>query len=63
LQKRQPDSRLATIEAISTAQYPTAAKRPANSMLDCSKLESVFAWRMQDWQQSLSLVLDDLLRR
>jgi dTDP-4-dehydrorhamnose reductase len=62
LQIRQPDLRLATVEAISTAEYPTAAKRPANSLLDCSKLEAAFGWRMQDWRQSLSLVLDDLLR-
>jgi len=62
LQKRRPDSKLATVEAISTAEYPTAAKRPVNSLLDCSKLEAAFGWRMRNWQQSLSLVLDELLR-
>ena len=27
---------------ISTAEYPTPVKRPANSVLDCSKIERAF---------------------
>jgi dTDP-4-dehydrorhamnose reductase len=57
LQRADPDCKLATLEPISTAEYPTAAKRPLNSLLDCSKLERVFQWRMPDWRDSLALVL------
>jgi dTDP-4-dehydrorhamnose reductase len=60
LQTMEPDTRLATVEAITTAEYPTPAKRPANSQLDCTKLEQSFGWRMLNWQQSLTLVLDEL---
>jgi dTDP-4-dehydrorhamnose reductase len=60
LQKAGSHSKLATVEPISTAEYPTAAKRPLNSLLDCSKLDEVFQWRMPDWRDSLALVLADL---
>jgi dTDP-4-dehydrorhamnose reductase len=60
LQTMEPDTRLATVEAITTAEYPTPAKRPANSLLDCTKLEQSFGWRMMDWRQSLTEVLDEL---
>jgi len=58
----EPDARLATVEAISTSEYPTAAKRPLNSLLDCTKLAEVFGWRMMEWRQSLTMVLGELTR-
>jgi len=60
LQKLEPDTKLATVEPIPTAEYPTPAKRPLNSRLDCSKLAETLDWRMPDWRESLSLVLADL---
>jgi dTDP-4-dehydrorhamnose reductase len=60
LQAMEPDARLATVEAITTTDYPTAAKRPANSLLDCTKLAEVFGWRMMDWRRSLTMVLGEL---
>jgi dTDP-4-dehydrorhamnose reductase len=51
---------LARTEAITTADYPTPAKRPANSRLNCSKLEQQFGWRMMHWHESLQEVLDEL---
>jgi dTDP-4-dehydrorhamnose reductase len=62
MREKNPAVRLATIEGISTAEYPTPAKRPANSRLECSKLERTFRWRMPDWQQSLQRVTDELDR-
>ncbi|MDR3746149.1 MAG: dTDP-4-dehydrorhamnose reductase [Acidobacteriaceae bacterium] len=59
-QKRKPELKLATVEAITTAEYPTAAKRPVNSLLDCSKLAATFGWHMMDWKDSLTRVLDEL---
>jgi dTDP-4-dehydrorhamnose reductase len=39
---------------IATADWPTKAKRPANSRLDCSKLERVFGLRLPHWRESLA---------
>lgn len=60
LQSSEPDARLATLEAISTAEYPTPARRPLNSLLDCSKLDRTLHWRTPDWRLSLSRVLAEL---
>jgi dTDP-4-dehydrorhamnose reductase len=49
------------IRAITTQEYPTRAKRPANSRLDCSKLARVFGLRLPPWKASLSRCLDQLL--
>jgi dTDP-4-dehydrorhamnose reductase len=62
LQKRKPELKLATVEPISTAEYPTPAKRPMNSLLDCSKLERAFQRRMPDWRESLAAVVGELDR-
>ncbi len=45
------------IQAISTAEYPTPARRPANSRLDCGRLESDFGLQMPDWQPYLERML------
>ena len=50
------------IKAITTSEYPTKAARPANSRLDCSKLERVFGLRLPAWTDSLDICLDELLR-
>lgn len=60
LQASQPDIKLATTEPIPTAEYPTPAKRPLNSRLDCTKLSTLLGWRMPDWRDSLVRVLDEL---
>jgi len=38
---------------IPTKDYPTPATRPQNSVLDCSKIKSVFGIEQPDWQQEL----------
>lgn len=48
------------VEEISTAEYPTAAKRPANSRLDSKKLAAVHNLRLPDWRTSLPPVLQRL---
>ncbi len=45
------------IRAITTAEYPTPARRPANSRLDCSRLEHEFGLQMPDWQPYLARML------
>jgi len=46
------------VEQITTAEYPTPAKRPANSVLDCGKLQKTFGLRLPHWETSLLQVLD-----
>lgn len=45
------------INAIPSSAYPTPARRPMNSRLACSKLESDFGLRMPDWQPYLERML------
>ena len=44
------------LKAITTAEYPTPAKRPANSKLNCSKIESEFGIKSSDWKRALSRI-------
>lgn len=48
------------VNNITTAQYPTPARRPANSRLDCSKLEDVYGIRLPEWQTSTRAVVTAL---
>jgi len=50
------------LEAITTAQYPTAARRPPDSRLDCGKLARVFDLQLPPWQGSLERVVDEVDR-
>ncbi|MDQ6967811.1 MAG: dTDP-4-dehydrorhamnose reductase [Mariprofundaceae bacterium] len=50
---------VSTLHAITTAEYPTAAKRPLNSNLDCTKLEKTFNFKIKSWLDSLSKNLLD----
>ena len=45
------------IRAITTAEYPTPARRPGNSRLDCRQLEADFGLQMPDWQPYLERML------
>lgn len=58
-QQYQMGSKLIVNEVlpIPTSGYPTPAERPANSMLDTTKLHKTFALVLSDWQQSLSQTL------
>jgi dTDP-4-dehydrorhamnose reductase len=58
--EREPGVRFAAIEAITTAEYPTPAKRPANSRMNCERLKEQFGWEMLDWRDSLREVLAEL---
>ncbi|KAB7765805.1 dTDP-4-dehydrorhamnose reductase [Xanthomonas maliensis] len=51
------------IEAITTADYPTPAKRPAYSRLDTRSLQDTFGVRLPQWQDGLGQVLDTLVLR
>ena len=46
-----------TINPIPTSQYPTAAKRPAYSVLDSSKIQKTFGIQLKNWEESLASCL------
>jgi dTDP-4-dehydrorhamnose reductase len=46
------------IHAIPTADYPTPARRPLNSRLDCAKLDAVFGSARPDWRDAVDAWLD-----
>ncbi|MBB3744900.1 dTDP-4-dehydrorhamnose reductase [Rhizobium sp. BK591] len=49
------------VRDIATADYPTAAKRPANSRLCCDKLKRLYGVSMPEWQVSTRAVVTKLL--
>ena len=51
------------IVPITTADYPLPAKRPANSLFDCGKLERAFGLRMPNWQRGVELCVAELAAR
>ena len=46
------------VESILSSEYPTPAKRPPYSVLNCDKLEQTFGIRLPDWRTSLNHVLE-----
>ncbi|CAM3993844.1 MULTISPECIES: dTDP-4-dehydrorhamnose reductase [Shewanella] len=42
------------LSAIPTSAYPTPAKRPANSRLDCRRIENQFGIKPSDWNAALN---------
>lgn len=49
------------VEAITTVDYPTPARRPANSVLDSSRFASTFGYRARPWQERVSEVAASLM--
>lgn len=52
--------RATPVRRITSADFPTPARRPANSRLDCSRLHADFGLQPPDWQTQLRLCLDDM---
>ena len=49
------------VERIASADYPTPARRPANSRLDCGKLYQRYGVALPDWRESVKLCVARLL--
>ncbi len=49
------------VTPITTAEYPTPARRPANSRLDCSKLARIHGILLPHWREGLEQCLDELI--
>lgn len=48
------------VKPITTDEYPTPAKRPINSFMDCSKIEAFLGTNRPEWRDSLNVVLAQL---
>ena len=52
-----------SIEPITTEQYPTPAKRPAYSALDCSRIRALFGIEPVPWRKSLEKTLHLMMEK
>jgi dTDP-4-dehydrorhamnose reductase len=59
-QLADPASTLAHLIPILTSEYPTPARRPLNSRLDCEKLYRAFGFRLPHWRDSLAHVMAEV---
>ena len=57
----RPGAKITRLAPIPTSEYPTPARRPANSRLDCSRLQQVFGITLPPWQQSAAEVITEIL--
>lgn len=48
------------VDPIASEKYPTAAERPKNSVLDSSKIKTIFGVENHPWEQSLQRMLNRL---
>jgi dTDP-4-dehydrorhamnose reductase len=49
--------RVQTLEPAQASDFPSAAKRPARTALDCTAFEAAFNLRLPDWERALELAL------
>lgn len=62
LRARGQPIKAVTVHAIAGREFPTKAKRPANSKLDLSRLRDVFAITPPPWNEALERELDFLVQ-
>lgn len=51
------------VEPIATVDWPTPARRPADSRLDCGSLARSFGLRLPPWRDSLAATIDTIFSR
>jgi len=52
--------RAVTVTPIPTTDYPTPAKRPLNSRMDCGATQQVFGIARPNWRNGLNMILQEL---
>jgi dTDP-4-dehydrorhamnose reductase len=57
LDPARSEQTVSTLLSATTAEFPTPAKRPLFSALDCTKFMNVFDLRLPAWEQSLALAM------
>jgi dTDP-4-dehydrorhamnose reductase len=58
-----PNRKLERLLPILTKDYPTPARRPMNSVLDNTKFERTFGFRLGDWETATASVLQEVESR
>lgn len=58
--KKYESFKVRKVVPIKTCEYPTPAKRPANSVLDCSLIYKHFGIIQQPWEESLKEMIADV---
>jgi dTDP-4-dehydrorhamnose reductase len=56
----QQNELLCKVRCIPSSSYPTVARRPTNSRLDCSKIKANFNISRPDWRIGLKHILNEL---
>jgi dTDP-4-dehydrorhamnose reductase len=51
------------VAAITTADYPTPARRPANSRLATAKIQRDFGITPRPWREAVDAIVDQLLSK
>ena len=49
------------VHPVPTSAFPTPAKRPLNSRLDCTKFQSTFGLHLPQWQTGVARMLEEVL--
>ncbi|MDR6790422.1 dTDP-4-dehydrorhamnose reductase [Sphingomonas sp. BE138] len=60
-QSRARGGATASVEGIATSEYPTPARRPANSLLAHDAIERAYGITPRAWPDALGDILDDLI--
>lgn len=53
----------AQVDAIATTDYPTPARRPANSRLDTARIQAAYGVRPRDWRAATAEIVAEVLKR
>lgn len=51
-----------SVKPIPTEDFPTPAKRPSNSRLDCTKLAMTFGVKLHEWQEGVALCVARIMQ-
>ena len=57
LDQRAQEQAAKVILPVFTAEFPTMARRPLHSALDCTRFQAIFGWRLPLWYVALRLAM------
>jgi len=61
--KKYQPLKIKQVNAIKAVDYPTPAKRPMNSQMNCELIKSTFNIEQRSWEQSLNKLVKDLIEQ